>query len=170
MKILLALDTSSHSAETVAAVQRMFAHSDASVIVRCVVAESERETIPNQVLQAAVAQDLSVLTRGLVRTHEEMAESAVQALREVGLTATGGVAYGDPRHVLVEDARAHGTDMIVVGCHRHSAAHRLIMGCVASHLVQHAPCNVLVVPHVHAGTGLESGAPSVDAASHQIAS
>lgn len=166
MKILLALDTSSHAAETVAAVQRMFAGSKAYVIVRCVVAENERETIPDQVRQAAVAQDLSVLVRDLVHTHEEIAERAVKALREVGLAATGGLAYGDPRHVLIEDARAYGVDLIVVGCHRHSAVHRLIMGCVASHLVQHATCNVLVVPHAHEATGLELQAPSVEAARH----
>jgi nucleotide-binding universal stress UspA family protein len=147
MKILLAIDTSSLARQTIATVQRMFGNSKTSVVVLCVVGENERETIPNQVRQAAVAQNLSVLTHDLVQTHEEIAADAAQALREVGLTATSQVAYGDPRRIVLDAARSQRADLIVVGCRHHSAAHRLIMGCVASHLVQHAPCNVLVVPH-----------------------
>ena len=149
MKILLAIDTSPRARETVAMVQRLFGSAGATVVVLCVVGENEPETIPSPVLLASVAQDVGVLADDLVRAHEDIAIDAARLLSDAGLEANGVVGYGDPRHVVVEAARTHGADLIVVGFHGHSAAHRAMVGCVASHLVAHAPCSVLVVPHSH---------------------
>jgi nucleotide-binding universal stress UspA family protein len=147
MKILLAIDTSPDAGQTVDKVCRMFPPADTTVVVLSAVGENEPETIPSPVLMASVAQNLAVLAEDLVRAHQETAVRAVATLRGAGFTATAQVAFGDPRHVLVQAARTYGADMIVVGCHGHSAAHRLLVGSVASHLVHHAPCDLLVVRH-----------------------
>jgi nucleotide-binding universal stress UspA family protein len=149
MKILLAIDTSPRADATIATVRRMYASSGASVVVLCVVGENEPETIPSPVLLASVAQDLEVLAGDLVRDHETIAARAVRMLQDAGFAAVAEVRAGDPREVIVAAARAHDVDLIVVGFHGHSAAHRMMAGCVASHLVAHAPCDVLVVPHPH---------------------
>ena len=52
---------------------------------------------------------------------------------------------GDPREALIEMARREGADLIVVGSHGRSGLTKLLMGSVASHVVTHAPCDVLVV-------------------------
>jgi nucleotide-binding universal stress UspA family protein len=148
MKILLALDTSPIAGETIATVQRMFGSSGSSVVVLSVVGPNEPEQVPSPVLLASVAQNLAVLDAAQVRTHEEIVAHASQTLREAGLVATGEVGYGDPRHVLVSAARSHAADLIVMGSHGHSAVQQLMMGTVASYVVNHAPCNVLVVRHV----------------------
>lgn len=152
MKILLAIDTSPRASETLAAVQRMFAATGASVVVLCVVGENEPETIPTPVQLASVAQNLAVLEEAQLRTHVEIADRAAQTLRDAGLEATSEIRHGDPRHVVVAAVRSHAADLVVVGRHCHSAAHQMVMGCVASYLVDHAPCQVLVVPHVQRET------------------
>jgi universal stress protein A len=153
MKILLALDTSALAEETTAAIPRMFAPSEASVVVLSVVGVNESQTIPSQVLQASVAQDVAVLEAGLVRTHEVVAARAAQALRDAGFQATSEIAHGDPRHALVAAVRSHAADVLVVGSHGHSFPRRLVMGSVATHAIEHAPCDVLIVRHAGAVRG-----------------
>ena len=147
MRILLAIDSSPLADETVAMVRRTFRPGAASVVVLCVVGENEPQTIPSPVLLASVAQNLAVLEADLVRTHEEVAAHAAGALREAGLEAVSEVAYGDPRQAVVEAARSHHADLIVVGAHIHSLAHDLVIGSMASHVLTHAPCSVLFVRH-----------------------
>ncbi len=51
---------------------------------------------------------------------------------------------GDPTAGLLEAARVHGTDLIVVGHRGHSELVDLMLGSVASRLVHHSPTAVLV--------------------------
>jgi nucleotide-binding universal stress UspA family protein len=55
------------------------------------------------------------------------------------------VLQGDPREMLIEEARSERADLVVVGSHGRTGLDRLLMGSVASHVVTHAPCSVLVV-------------------------
>jgi nucleotide-binding universal stress UspA family protein len=152
MKILLGVDTSPLASETVSYVCRASWPPGTSVIVLSVIGPNEPDAIRSPVLLASVAQDLTVLEDDQVQDHEEFAARAEHALREAGLAATSEIVRGDPGHILLDAARSHGVDLIVVGCHGHSAIRRLVMGSVASYVVNHAPCNVLVVPHTHRET------------------
>jgi nucleotide-binding universal stress UspA family protein len=51
---------------------------------------------------------------------------------------------GDPTAGLIEAARIHGADLIVVGHRGHSELIDLMLGSVASRLVHHSPIAVLV--------------------------
>jgi nucleotide-binding universal stress UspA family protein len=53
--------------------------------------------------------------------------------------------HGNPADVLVEEAEESGADLIVVGTRGLNAARRLVLGSVSTNVVQHAPCDVLVV-------------------------
>jgi nucleotide-binding universal stress UspA family protein len=153
MKIMLGVDASPLADETVSTVCRTFGPTKASVIVLSVIGSNEPETAPSPVLLASVAQNLAVLEADQVRTHEDIVARAERTLQAAGLATTGRVEYGDPRHVLVAAARSHDVDIVVVGSHGHSAFRRFVMGSVASHVVTHAPCNVLVVRHPHLAAG-----------------
>jgi len=52
---------------------------------------------------------------------------------------------GHPADVLVDEAKETGADMIVVGNRGLNAAKRLVLGSVSTNVVNHAPCDVLVV-------------------------
>jgi nucleotide-binding universal stress UspA family protein len=77
--------------------------------------------------------------------HKRIADRAADRLRRVGLTVDARVVRGDPRFALEEAARAEHVDLIVVGSHGRTGIKKLLIGSVASHLVTHAPCSVLVV-------------------------
>ncbi len=55
---------------------------------------------------------------------------------------------GDPAEKLIETADDFGADLIVVGSVGLTGASRFILGSVASAVLHHAPCDVLVV-HTH---------------------
>jgi nucleotide-binding universal stress UspA family protein len=77
--------------------------------------------------------------------HKQVAEQGASRLRDAGLVARGLVKRGDPRVVLEETARSEQADILVVGSHGRSGIKRLFLGSVATHVVTHAPCPVLVV-------------------------
>ncbi|MFI5371250.1 MAG: universal stress protein [Candidatus Eisenbacteria bacterium] len=145
MKVLLGVDTSAHSRETVSTVCRMPWPAGTSVVVLSVVAPSEPQYAPPPHVLAAVAGDLSVIEAAHLKAHEDLVTETEDELRRAGLDAAGRIVDGDPRHVLVETARTEGIDLMVVGSHGHSGLGRVLMGCVASYVVGHAPCDVMVV-------------------------
>jgi nucleotide-binding universal stress UspA family protein len=80
-----------------------------------------------------------------VRFCEEIANSAKSELAAAGFKVDTRILQGDPREALIDAAKAVGADLLVVGSHGRSGIARLVLGSVASHVVSHAPCNVLVV-------------------------
>ena len=81
-------------------------------------------------------------------TTRSFVANAEHELRNHGLITETRVLNGNPREAIVEAAKDEHVDLIVVGARDRSALKRVVEGSVASHLVAHAPCNVLVVKHV----------------------
>ena len=61
------------------------------------------------------------------------------------------VELGDPRDLIVRTADAVGADLVVVGSHGRTGLPRLVMGSVASYVVSHAPCDVMVIKRTKRG-------------------
>ena len=77
---------------------------------------------------------------------KQMAEWAAAELGVIGLNVSVVLEKGDPRRVLVDQARAWDADSIFVGGRRFSSAlERLQLGSVATALVTKAHCSVEVV-------------------------
>lgn len=72
--------------------------------------------------------------------------SAIEEARMRGLDLGAVVASGHPAEVIVDYARRHGVDLIVMGHRGMSNLQRFLVGSVADRVVDHAPCMVLVVP------------------------
>jgi nucleotide-binding universal stress UspA family protein len=81
----------------------------------------------------------------LFKFHQDIASRAEQSLRETGLATEAKVLQGDPRTVIEDLARAEAADLIVVGSHGRTGVAKFLLGSVASHVVSHAPCSVMVV-------------------------
>ena len=75
-----------------------------------------------------------------------------RALQEAGLESRAIVEIGDARDVILRVAAEQNPDLIVMGSHGRLGLKKLLMGSVASHVVAHAPCSVLVVKGSHPGT------------------
>jgi nucleotide-binding universal stress UspA family protein len=77
--------------------------------------------------------------------HLEIAKRGTERLRTAGLTAETRVIVQDPRSALLDAARTGPMDLIVVGSHGRTGIQKLLLGSVASHVVTHAHCSVLVI-------------------------
>jgi nucleotide-binding universal stress UspA family protein len=80
-----------------------------------------------------------------VKHHEELAARMERELRDAGFETSAKVLFGDAREALIETVKLEGADLLVVGSHGRTGFDKLLMGSVASHVVTHAPCSVLVV-------------------------
>lgn len=52
----------------------------------------------------------------------------------------------EPSVAIVEEAKKKAVDVIVMGTHGRTGLKRLMMGSVASRVIGHSPCKVLIVP------------------------
>lgn len=72
-------------------------------------------------------------------------EEALGRVTADGLTAERVVLYGVPFQEIVETAKAHQVDLIVMGTHGRTGLMYVLLGSVAEKVVRLAPCSVLVV-------------------------
>ncbi|MGE5179137.1 MAG: universal stress protein [Bacteroidota bacterium] len=140
MKVLIAVDDSPFSRAAVDYVKRAAWPSDTEFVVI-----SACPPIWIGPGEAVAADAIVELNRQQERYHRETAEKAAASLQAAKLRATPRPLAGDPRHTIVEEARRDKADLVVVGSHGRSGVAKLLLGSVASHIVSHAPCSVLVV-------------------------
>lgn len=65
-------------------------------------------------------------------------------LRAQGIDAELASVTGAPGEVVAQLARDHAAELIVVGTHGHTGISRFLLGSVATAILRHAPCDVLV--------------------------
>jgi nucleotide-binding universal stress UspA family protein len=71
------------------------------------------------------------------------AEREIPAARPVKITQA--VVEGHPARVLLDNVTA--SDLLVVGSRGHRELAGTLLGSISQHLVTHAPCPVVVIPH-----------------------
>lgn len=71
--------------------------------------------------------------------------SAQQVLAAAGLKAAADVLSGNPKEVILEEARKWGADLIVVGSHGRRGFKRFLLGSVSETVAMNAHCSVVVV-------------------------
>ncbi len=95
--------------------------------------------------------------------HGEIADRAASRLRNGGLIAGARTVRGNAGTVLVDTARSERADLVVVGSHGRTGLKKLLLGSVASHVLAHAPCSVLVVKQRQ----LQDRAPALQGSRHE---
>lgn len=81
---------------------------------------------------------------GVVERLEELGKETLDGLaKSYGIGRTEQVE-GDPATTIVEQARAIGAEMIVMGSRGRTGLARLVLGSTAEHVIRTAPCSVLV--------------------------
>jgi len=151
-KILLATDGS----ECSAAAMNMVANRAWPVGTQFKIVSVAELTIPEN-LSAAYSSSLTypsglieeLLNGAKCRAHEAVAD-ARKILGAAGLSImeSGTVPFGDPQSVLLDEAKAWGADLIVLGSHGRHGIDRVLMGSVSESVALHAHCSVEVMrPH-----------------------
>jgi nucleotide-binding universal stress UspA family protein len=95
--------------------------------------------------------DVAVLIESDEHAGKTLLEHARSAAGAAGVTdVTVRLLDGDPAAHIVDTARAHRADLIVVSTHGRTGLSRFFVGSVAEHVIRHAPCSVLVArPRSH---------------------
>ena len=98
----------------------------------------------------AISVDYYVQVEEYLR--KQVREAVAEAEKVIG-EKTGGenvsvkseVFNGNPKKVIVDEAKEFGADLIVVGSHGYGFLDRTLLGSVSDYIVHHAPCSVLIV-------------------------
>ena len=102
-------------------------------------------------LAMAVAYDAQFILRysdepDVLTAARRHAASVVRRLADAHLIATPHVEEGEPKRLLLEEARRWKDDAIFVGAKGHSRLDRFLLGSVSAAVAARAPCTVEVVP------------------------
>jgi len=97
-------------------------------------------------MMSAEFDDHVQLVRGF---GEQQVKAAKDELEKAGVAATTLVAEGRPVEALLEAAKEHEAEMIVVGSHGEGAVSAAFLGSTALKLLHHSDVPVLVVPWHH---------------------
>ncbi len=76
---------------------------------------------------------------------EAIVSKAAATLRSAGIHAATAVVEGDPKSVILDDAKSWGADLIVLGSRGRKGLERFLLGSVSEAVLRHAHCSVEIV-------------------------
>jgi nucleotide-binding universal stress UspA family protein len=138
MTILLGVDDSACSLEALTFVRGLAWPSGTWLHILSAVPPSRHPFLEAGPVSIRAAREEARIQRDLVSRYEDVAHQA-------GFVTDSSVPDGDPRVELQSAAARIGAHLMVVGSRGRTGLNRLLLGSVASHVVSHAPCSVLVV-------------------------
>jgi nucleotide-binding universal stress UspA family protein len=142
MKILIGIDDSAFSKAALDYVKSMRWPTGTKFVV---LSAARAPMVAYATVDARGMTGMNTAEQEIIQQAEELASQVEHELQGAGLATEARVVQGDPREVLVEAARSTGADLVVVGSHGRTGFNKLLLGSVASHVVTHAPCSVMVV-------------------------
>ncbi len=145
-KILLATDGSNCSTKAVDFVASLPwpAHSEVRILSVVELVTADVPSLATQ-LSAPVPNLVDELCK-LARTRaEEAVAKAQQTLGQTSLDVYDATPVGDPRTTILDEAKAFGADLIVLGSHGRHGLERFLVGSVAESVASYATCSVAVV-------------------------
>lgn len=91
-----------------------------------------------------VVQKLGEVSAAMAAEVAKRLRARLEQLRAQGIDAELASVTGAPGEVVAQLAREHAAELIVVGTHGHTGISRFLLGSVATAILRHAPCDVLV--------------------------
>lgn len=131
-RILLAYDGSDPSKHAASRAADLARHLGATVTVLVV----------GELMESGYGTVLPVVE---AEVYDGVAEEGAQLIRDAGAQADAQVVWGRPADKIVETAAEQGAETVVVGHRGRGGLQSLLLGSVAKHVIDHAPCSVLVV-------------------------
>ena len=137
MKILLAIDDSKFSE---AAAQAVIARHNVQGLEVRVLHAAEAPTLLTapEMAQYIPPSESPEEAKAIV-------EKAAGALRSAGINMTTAIVQGEAKSIILDDAKAWGADLIVLGSHGRKGLERFLVGSVSEAVLRHAHCSVEIV-------------------------
>jgi nucleotide-binding universal stress UspA family protein len=137
MKILLAIDDSKFSE---AATQAVIAHHKLQGLEVRVLHAAEPPTLftAPEMAEYIPPEESAEEAKALVA-------KTAGALRSAGVNVTTAVVQGDPKSIILDEAKAWGADLIVLGSHGRKGLEHFLVGSVSEAVLRHAHCSVEIV-------------------------
>jgi nucleotide-binding universal stress UspA family protein len=147
MRVLLAVDVSSCADAAVEEVVSRFIPASTHVRVVHAVEWMKEMPLSYEFGQGATAgHDVAESRRRSFERAEALVNRVAVRLESAGFHHVSvATPDSDPRHGIVDEARAWKADLIVIGSHGRHGLDRLLLGSVAEGVLRHAPCSVEVV-------------------------
>ena len=158
MKILLANDGSESARTAVDCLLRFPFPRESEVTVLTVIDRNvfKIEGVPG--LDEEQRDTLKETDKLLQDAAQELLTREAERLRNAGWSESSELRIGHPAEEIVRVAEQLGSDCIIVGSHGMSGIKRFLLGSVSNHVLQYAPCSVLIV-RKHDRPPTESGKP-----------
>lgn len=138
MKILVALDQSDYAGKVLDKAVEM-ARKDNAELTLFTVAEQFHDAV--YVAEGAVDADERLRAKATEYIEEQQTKAAAMGVKAVAVSEAGS----SPADSIVSFAEENKPDLIIMGSRGRTGLARFLLGSVASKVVSHAPCSVLVV-------------------------
>ena len=146
MRVLLAVDGSACSELAVQTVIDRFRPDGTDVkVIHAVEWMREMPLCFQYGVGTEAGQDVLELRKASFDRAREMVERVAAQLEFKGFHASVSTPDADPRHAIVDAARAWKSDVIVMGSHGRRGLDRLFLGSVAESVARHAPGPVMLI-------------------------
>ncbi len=89
--------------------------------------------------------DCDTIRELVMKESRGIMSTAVGKFKEAGIEARGIIEFGSPAETIVEIAKREKVDEIIVASHGKHGVRKLLVGSVASRVLEWAPCPVIVV-------------------------
>jgi nucleotide-binding universal stress UspA family protein len=142
LRLLVALDFSDCSRDALRSALLIAQHTSPTELVLITVLDA----LADDEAQAERAlNELETAVSGLHQMVESTIKETSHGKHPPGAKLHFTAVRGAPADQIIEQARAHHVDAIVMGTHGRTGLNRLLTGSVAEMVVRQAPCSVLTV-------------------------
>jgi nucleotide-binding universal stress UspA family protein len=145
MRILLAIDGSSFSDAAVREVANKPWPPDSEVKITSVVEPPMLPTVETWVPPDNYIEALEKAGEDQAQSIVSKAADRVREAQGDKLRVSTEIVRGHPKHAIIDEAEAWGSDLIVVGSHGYRGLTRLWLGSVSQAVASHAKCSVEIV-------------------------
>lgn len=139
-KIMVTLDGSDFAAQALPLAQTLAKNFAADLILFRAVPAMDVMSAPLQVVQF-----MDERQQRMVNEATEVMESLAQSLEHQGVRTEAVIEVGDAAEAIVDYAKDHEVDLIVMSTHGRTGLARWVYGSVAHKVLQGAPCSVFLV-------------------------
>jgi nucleotide-binding universal stress UspA family protein len=77
-------------------------------------------------------------------SHARVTQTTVDRLRSAGIDARAASGEGRPADVILAEAEATPTDLVILGSRGQTGLRRMVLGSVGREVLHHARCSVLI--------------------------